>query len=507
MAERHIKLGLAAAGLFLAALDALAVVTLLPQMLQDVDLPIDHIEAAAPIVTAFLGGYVVAMPLLGAFSDARGRLPAFAAAFAIFGAGSVLTAHAPALGWLVAGRALQGLGGGALVPLSLALAADLYPAGQRGVAIGAVSAVQEAGSVLGPVYGASLAAGLGSWRWVFWLNLPLGALILTGLWLSLRRQGPAVPARAEGRRVEWIGALLLGLGLGLAVVALYPDDPGNRAINANAIPFGAAALVVLAAFAWRQARRLNPLVRRALLHRRAVGGSLVTNLLTGGALMVALVDVPILARGVFSQDTWHSGLLLMRFLVGVPIGALAGGWLAGRLGQRSSAGAGLVLTGAAFVLMSTWDLQELSGSGLNASLELALCGLGFGLVIAPLSSAVLDQAHEGEYGLVGSLVVLSRSVGMVLVLASLTSFGLARLQAILVQRHCNTISAGTGNLKDQLSAYENCLRGALLQEYREIFLIAAALCGLAALIALATLPPRAARPELSPSAPPAAVPE
>src|SRR5215470_16632489 len=187
MSDRRVQLGLAAAGLLLAALDALAVVTLLPQMLEAVELPIDHIEAAAPIVTGFLGGYVVAMPLLGAFSDARGRLPAYAAALAVFGVGSTLTALSPAIGWLVTGRVLQGLGGGALVPLSLALAADLYPTGQRGLAIGTVAAIQEAGSVLGPVYGASLAAGLGGWRSVFWLNLPLGALIMVGLWLSLQR--------------------------------------------------------------------------------------------------------------------------------------------------------------------------------------------------------------------------------------------------------------------------------------------------------------------------------
>src|SRR5262249_2912859 len=150
--DRRLQLGLAGAGLLLAALDAYAVVTLLPQMLAAVDLPIDHVEAAAPILTGFLGGYVVAMPLLGAFSDAQGRLPAFAAAMGAFAAGSIATALAPALGWLVAGRVIQGLGGGALVPLSLALAADLYQGRGRGLAIGAVSALQEAGSVIGPLY-------------------------------------------------------------------------------------------------------------------------------------------------------------------------------------------------------------------------------------------------------------------------------------------------------------------------------------------------------------------
>jgi MFS family permease len=507
--DRRLQLGLAAAGLFLAALDAYAVVTLLPQMLEAVDLPIDHVEAAAPILTGFLGGYVVAMPLLGAFSDARGRLPAFAAALGAFAAGSTVTALAPALGWLVAGRVLQGLGGGALVPLSLALAADLYPARGRGIAIGAVSALQEAGSVLGPLYGATLAAGLGGWRTVFWLNLPLSGLILAGLWLAVRRgAGAAAGASVGGRRdVEWLGALLLGVGLALAVIALYPDDPGNRAVNANVLPFAVASVVVLAAFGWRQARRLSPLVTRGLLRSRAFGGSMVANLLAGGALMVALVDVPVLARGVYDLDTLHSGLLLSRFLLGIPIGALAGGFMAGWLGQRTTSAAGLVVAGGAFVLMSGWNLQQLSSAAIAASAELVACGVGFGLVIAPLSLAVLDRAGAHEHGVASSLVVLSRTVGMVLALSALTAFGLARLQRILAERHCDTLTAGPGSLVDKLNAYETCVRGGLLQEYREIFLIAAVLCGLAALVALATLPSRAARLASSQRGRPEAVPE
>ena len=235
-----------------------------------------------------------------------------------------------------------------------------------------------------------------------------------------------------------------------------------------------------------------------------IGGA---NLLAGGALMVALVDVPILARGVYDLDTLASGLLLSRFLIGIPAGALAGGWLAGSLGQRATSAAGLVVAGGAFVLMSGWDLHALGAASPIASAELAACGVGFGLVIAPLSLAVLDRAGAREHGLASSLVVLSRSVGMVVALSALTAFGLARLQSILVARRCDTLTAGPGSLLDKLTAYEDCLRGALLQEYREIFLVAAGLCGLAALIALATLPSRAARTASSRPARPEAVPE
>src|SRR2546423_6496035 len=113
------------------------------------------------------------------------------------------------------------------------------------------------------------------------MTLPLGALILGGLWLATRQgrqSGGERPGLGGRRDIEWPGALLLGAGLGLAVLALYPDDPARSAVNANALPFGIAAAAALAAFAWRQGRRLSPLIGRDLLRRRPFAGSMVANL-------------------------------------------------------------------------------------------------------------------------------------------------------------------------------------------------------------------------------------
>ncbi len=443
-------------------------------------------------MSGFLGGYVVAMPLLGAYSDARGRLPVYAAALAVFSAGSILTATAPALPWLVAGRAVQGLGGGALVPLTLALAADLYPDRGRHVALGAVSAVQEAGSLFGPVYGAGLAALVGDWRGLFWLNLPL-SLLLAGAILAARRRSrtsraPAVAGR-PGRSIDWPGALLLGAGLGLLVASLYPDDPARRPVNALWLPLGLAAAGALAAFGWRQARVLAPLVDRRLLGDRSFAGAMTANLLTGVALMVALVDVPILARGVYGLSTLDSGLLVSRLLLGVPIGAAAGGLLSEHLGSRWTAAGGLLVCAGGFALMSGWGVDELRLAGVLATLELLAAGLGFGLVIAPLSAAVLAAAGPGSHGLAGSLVVVARTVGMIAGLASLTAFGLGRFAAIFAVRHCDSQAGPAGSLTARLRLFEDCVRGALLQEYREIFLVATGICVLAALVAALTLRP------------------
>ena len=145
---RPLLLGLAGGGLFVAALDAYVVVTLLPAMIADVGLTIDRFEQATPVVTGFLCGYVIAMPLLGAYSDVRGRAPVYALCMVAFAAGSIVTATSglwtfAGLPWLVAGRVLQGLGGGGLVPLSLALAADLYQGRARTVALGSVAGLRK----------------------------------------------------------------------------------------------------------------------------------------------------------------------------------------------------------------------------------------------------------------------------------------------------------------------------------------------------------------------------
>jgi MFS family permease len=482
---------LAGAGLFIAALDAYVVVTLLPAMTADVGVTIEHLEQATPIVTGFLGGYVVAMPLLGAYSDARGRAPVYAACMVAFAAGSAITATAglwsfAGLTWLVAGRVLQGLGGGGLVPLTLALAADLYRDRSRTLALGSVAGLQEAGSVFGPLYGATVAAlamPAGGWRFVFWLNVPLAAIFAAGLVIATRRAAPSPAPTASS--IDWVSATLLGIGLGLLVVALYPDDPDRRATSSLVVPAGITSVIVLAVYGWRQVHRLEPLVPRELLRSRAFVGAAVSNVLIGAALMVALVDVPVLGRLVFNLDQLGSGLLLSRFLAGIPVGAVLGGWLAGRIGGRVVAVAGMLLSAAAFLQMSTWPANALTlhlGPLRQADLALFACGLGFGLVIAPLTAAVLALTRDQSHGLATSIVVLARTMGMLVGLSALTAFGLYRFHQIL-----GTPVVTDTDLKARIDHMARLVSTAFLQEYREIFSIAAVICALAAVVMFAAL--------------------
>jgi MFS family permease len=178
-------------------------------------------------------------------------------------------------------------------------------------------------------------------------------------------------------------------------------------------------------------------------------------------------------------------LLLSRFLAGIPVGAVAGGWLAGRVGGRVVAVGGMLLSAAAFLQMSTWPANELMlriGPVPQADIALAACGLGFGMVIAPLTASVLALTRDQSHGLATSLVVLARTMGMLVGLSALTAFGLYRFHQIL-----GTPVVTDPDLKARIDHLARLVSAAFLQEYREIFTVAAALCALAAMIMFATI--------------------
>jgi MFS family permease len=289
------RVALAAAAVLLSAADTYVVVLALPDMMAGVGLGLDELHRGAPLVSAFLLGYVVVLAVAGRASDAAGRVPVLVACLLLFAAGSLLTASAPDLGWAVAGRAVQGLGAGGLVPPTLALVADIWPPGRRTVPLGLVGAAQEAGAVAGPLLGAAVLAAAG-WRAIFWVNLT-AALVLTAALTVTGRGGRR--ARPGRRATVALGTAVLAA---VAVsVTLLPPRFLAEDVTAGTIlvplagasrwtsPLGLAA-VLLAALA----------VAAALVGRpaRVVGGALRRVDLPGAALLgVALAAVVLTFAG------------------------------------------------------------------------------------------------------------------------------------------------------------------------------------------------------------------
>jgi MFS family permease len=468
----------ACSAVFLTALDQTVVVTALPSITSDLQIPLQQLDRAAWIISAYLLGYVIAMPLMGRISDLYGRRLVFVICLSIFGVASLFCGLATVLGdgvditflqhiginvaapgsigdpsslqpglvWLVAARFVQAAGGGAIIPVAMAVAGDYYGERQRALALGLVGMVTETGGVLGPLYGAAIVQ-IFTWHMIFYLNVPLVIILIVFIVLLLKRRPADAPTTRHARRLDLPGTLLLGaslicLSLGLSQEAVIGTaaltGTNNPAPIQNNPVLIACAIVLFLAFAVleifierREAGafgRTLPIVEPSLFRRRAFSASSLVSLLVGAALIIAMADIPLFIATVQNGSALDSGLALLRLTVMIPLGAVIGGWLCSRLTCRLTALIGLLLAAGGFWLMHLWpiavDLNQITTSTL-------ICGLGFGLVIAPISTTAINAVHNYQMGMGASVVTVLRMIGMILGLAALTSWGLGRFYDVV----------------------------------------------------------------------------
>ena len=446
----------ACAGIFLASLDQTVVVTALPDIFLDIDLPVTRIDEGAWIVNGYLVGFTAALPLLGRTADVFGYRPAYAVAMLLFVLGSILVAVGDSLSWIVAARVVQAIGGGALIPVTLALASETLPSRRRGIAIGLVVAVAEAGAVLGPLYGGAM-LHFASWRWLFWINVPVGAAVLFLTILGPRR--PRIPAvRLDLPSGILAGVALACVAIGISGKAALPEGIGWRI---GLLACGGAAF---AAFLARQAVAKDALLPLALLRQKAIIGASVANLCIGGALILALVNIPLMTDTIMGQPPLEGGLRLLRLTAMIPVGAIIGGWLTQRFGYRGPLASGLICSAAGFFLLARWPLDV---GDPRMTFELMLAGFGFGLVIAPITVAAMDVADATQRATVAALVTVTRMTGMIVGLAALSSWGKDRFDTLVGRVPISATDS---------PVYQQQVAVATLGFFHEIFFVAAIVC-------------------------------
>ena len=411
-------LALACLPVFIGALDLTVISAVLPTVIADLRIPIQSgLNDASWAVTGYLLAYALSMTFMGRVSDFWGRRRVYLICLAVFAVGSWLVAASGglpaqvaerlvrlfaggrpdrslmALYALIAGRVVQAFGAGALVPITMALVGDLYPAKRRAIGLGVVGAVDTAGWVLGHLYGGIMVQFV-HWTYLFWINLPI-AVVSFGL-IAWALQDLPLPAH-------------------------------RRAIKGR-----------------------PPLLNLRTFLDRRLAAAFSANLLVGFSLMVGLVSVPLFINlaGAESgaQGALASGVMLSAFTIPMALAAVPGGWLASRYGDRLVTVVGVLLALGGFALMTRWHpeyarqaAQFVAGLGepgglARGALEgagtmgagLGLAGIGLGLTIAPIGSTVINGVGDSERGLASALVIVLRLIGMSLSVSTLTRYGLRR---------------------------------------------------------------------------------
>ena len=435
----------ALAAVFIGAVDLSIIATILPSIVSDLNVNTADIDRYIWIVNAYLIAYIAAIPLAGRLSDLVGRRPVFLGCLTLFLVGSIVCATANTLDELIIARAIQGLGGGGLLPVTMALAGQLFSRTAHLAAIGTIASVETLGWIVGPSYGALVSVISGNsddaWRWLFWLNLPIGLLVAWNI--RQRIAGPTTRESWSGlRRLDAIGAILMTSVIVFSCLGLTSSGElssgrqGLRAFGGTPNPLSAHLPILLGIAALslillivRQKTAKWPILPVELIRNSGFVAAVFGNFVVGTILMIGIVNVPVIvALLITSGDvSWTSALLLAPLTVGIAVTAALGGRIGARLSTERILLAGSILTALGF--SSLYPLLE--------ALEvwrmipgLAIAGLGIGLLLPPLGTIALQTANHDHHGAAASTLIMARLLGMTIGISGLSAIGVHRLQVL-----------------------------------------------------------------------------
>jgi EmrB/QacA subfamily drug resistance transporter len=388
--------------LLLAALDQTIVATALPHIVAD----IGGLKSYSWVITAYVLAMTVTVPLYGKLGDIYGRRLLYIVAITIFLAGSVLCGLAQTMGQLVAARAVQGMGGGGLFALAQATIGVIIPPRDRGRYQGLIGATFAAGSIIGPALG-GLIVDNASWRWVFYVNLPVGIVALAVIAI-------AIPKRVQRREhsLDLLGAALLAVGTSAFLLDLVWGGEEHPWTSAYVLGAFGVALVSLTIFAFVERRAKEPILPFEFLRKPIVASGVACVGLSAMAMVGTIAFVPLFVQGVIGSSAASSGIVLTPFMLGaVTASALSGQWISRSGHYRPNALVGPIVLGIGLFLLSTMGT---STTNAEAAAFMVVSGVGLGLMMQVFVVAVQNQVPMRAMGSATALTQFARSIGATL---------------------------------------------------------------------------------------------
>ena len=442
-------------GVFLAGLELMITATALPSILLDLAVTdelgkpaFSELRHASWIVNGYLLAYVVAMPLAGRIADVWGARRLFLGALVLFIAGSLVAGRGQTIDELILGRIIQGIGGGVLVPVGTAAASHLFEGHARPRALGIIGALTFLGMAAGPFLGAAILGGLDigsgldrlgvqegtalrdalapAWRWVFYVNVPIGLAALLIAWAA--SHGWETPRRRVG--VDLLGAAIWSVALAAALGAttlIGVADLGG--LDPLVVGAGLAGLAIVATLVTivRGVRRADPFLDPRLFGRLAFSSAAIVSLLTGYAFATAIIGGAVFVDRVLYGGPDDQRLALGALAAATAVGALLSGFAVRVLSLRLVTLVGLGLCAATLWLMAQWTPSVGIGT---VALVLGAFGFGFGLTVTPRSTAAVESAGRASFGMASAIVTVARMIGMAIGVAILTAYGSTQIDRL-----------------------------------------------------------------------------
>ena len=423
-------------GLFMILLDGTIVNIAIPHIQTAFHTSFSNIEW---VMNAYILVFAVLLVTLGRFGDLWGRRKLFIAGLTLFTVGSLACGLAPSIGLLIAFRVVQGAGGAAMMPSTLSIIAAVFPAGKRGAAMGVWGGVSGLATAIGPTLGGVLVqyatwpSVIGSWRWIFLVNLPIG---VAGVLLALR----VVPESKNPTAVETLdlpGVGFISASLFCLTFALIEGQKYGWT-SATILTLFAAAALAFGLFYRREHRVRQPLIDFSLFRSLNFAAGNATGLLLSAAMMGAFFTIPIFLQSVLGFTAIKAGLVMVPMSVVIIFAAPAAGVLSDRLGSKWIVAAGMFLLafGLGWMAGLVPGVAKISPATTSLSLlvPFVVSGIGIGLAVAPVTSAVMATAPRDRVGNASGVLSTMRQIGSLM--------GVAVLGAVLQNRVTANVTAG-----------------------------------------------------------------